>query len=92
MEDTTEVLRDFIRKEVDEHLKTMDKDNPRDFIDMYVVSKRGELDMDHLIHNAFVWCPDAIDTTSYVLGWIILYVTLHKGVQKKMQDALDNVG
>ena len=92
MQDTTEVLRDFIRQEVDEHMKTLDKDNPRDFIDMYVVSKGDDLDMDRLIHNAFDWCPDTIDTVGCVLAWIILYVTLHKDVQMKMQDELDNVG
>ncbi len=92
MKDNTEDLKDFIRNEVDEHLKTLDKDNPRDFIDMYVLSKGDDLDMDRLINNAFAWCPDAIDTISCVLGWIILYVTLHKDVQKKMQDELDNVG
>ncbi len=92
MEDTTEALRDFVRKEVDEHMKTLDKDNPRDFIDMYAVSKGKELDMDHLINNAFIWGDDAINTVSYVLQWIILYVTLHKDVQTKMQNELDNVG
>ncbi len=92
MEDATEVLKDFIRKEVDEHLNTLDRDNPRDFIDMYVLSKGRELDMDHLVNNAFIWCPDSIHTVGCVLQWIILYVTLHKDVQKKMQDELDNVG
>ncbi len=92
MEDTTEVIKDFFRKEVDEHLKTLDRDNPRDFIDMYVVAKGEELDVDQVINNAFIWCPDAIITSSCVLQWIILYVTLHRDVKKKMQDELDNVG
>ena len=91
MIDTTEVLRDFVRAEVDEHIKTLDKDNPRDFIDMYVVSKGDELDIEHLVNNAFIWCPDSIDTAGCVLQWIMLYVTLHQDVQKKMQDEIDKV-
>ena len=89
--ETTEVLKDFFRKEVDEHLRTLDKDNPRDFTDMYVVSKGEELDRDRLINNVFLLCIDPIMTVGCGLQWVILYLTLYPDVQEKMQDEMDKL-
>ncbi len=89
--ETTEVLRDFVRQEVDEHLRTLDKENLRDFIDMYIVSKGEELDLGRLINNAFFLCIDPIMTVGCVLQWVILYLILYQDVQKKMQDEMDKV-
>ncbi len=89
--ETTEILKDFVRQEVNEHLRTLDKDNPRDFIDMYAVSKGEELDLDQLINNAVFLCIDPIMTVGYALQWVFLYLTLYQDVQKKMQDEMDKV-
>ncbi len=91
MLDTTKDLKNFIREEVDEHLKTLDKENPRDFIDMYVVSKGEELNLDRLVNNVFVFCFDPIESLGCVLQWVILYITLFQDVQNKMRDELNKV-
>ncbi len=91
MVQTTEVLRNFFRKEVNEHLRTLDKDNPRDFIDMYVVSKGEELNLDRLVNNVFMHCVDPMLAVGCGLQWVILYLTLYQDVQKKMQDEMDKV-
>ncbi len=86
-----EVLRDFFRKEIDEHIRTLDKDNPRDFIDMYVVSQGCEFHLDQLTGNAFMLCADPILTVGSAIQWVILYFTLFQDVQKMMQDEIDKV-
>ena len=70
---TTDVLMDFFRKEVDEHIKTLDKDNPRDFIDMYIVNQGCKLRLDHLTSNAYMFCGDPIITVGSAIQWVILY-------------------
>ncbi len=84
----TTTLRDFVKQEVMDHLDTLDKNNPRDFTDMYIITKGDRLDVDRLTDSAFTFCPDAIDTTTNVLDWILLYVTLHQNVQRKMQEEM----
>ncbi len=87
----TEALRDFFFKEVHEHLRTIDKDNPRDFIDMYVIGQGCELHIDQLISNAFMICADPILSVGSAIHWIVLYFALFQDVQKKMQDEIDKV-
>ncbi len=84
-------LKNFIREEVDEHLKTLDKENPRDFIDMYVLSKGEELSLDRLVNNVLVFCFDPIESLGCVLQWVNLYITSFQDVQNKMWDELNKV-
>ena len=49
-------LEDYIAREVEEHRKTLDADNPRDFVDMYLMKPDMEVGKACMTPSVFL-CP-----------------------------------
>lgn len=83
----------FLKKIIARHRATLDPENPRDFIDMYLVEllsrqKTGETEEDgfsedymfYIIGDLFI---AGTDTTTNSILWMVLYMCLHPDVQGK---------
>lgn len=83
----------FLKKIIARHRATLDPDNPRDFIDMYLVEMLAkqkeesseeclfsEDDLFYIIGDLFI---AGTDTTTNSVLWSILYMALHPDVQGK---------
>jgi cytochrome P450 len=91
LKDATNDIKDFIKFEVLEHQKTLNPDQPRDFVDIYL-SKKGEtVDINQLVETTFMFLPDSVDTLAALLSWVILYVTHHPDVMRKIQKEVNDV-
>ncbi|XP_069130180.1 cytochrome P450 2J6-like isoform X2 [Argopecten irradians] len=94
-----EDIKEFINEQVIEHRNTLDKDNQRDFIDVFLLqqTKNGEenpvfddLNLTTTVMNLFV---AGTDTTATMIRWAILYIVHYKSVQDKLrQEILKVVG
>uniref|UniRef100_A0A8C1IJE6 Cytochrome P450 2U1 n=1 Tax=Cyprinus carpio TaxID=7962 RepID=A0A8C1IJE6_CYPCA len=91
----------FLKKIIMRHRATLDPENPRDFIDMYLVemlaqqkSENSELslfsedDLFYIIGDLFI---AGTDTTTNSVLWSILYMSLYPDVQEKVQQEIDAV-
>ncbi|XP_016429803.1 cytochrome P450 2U1-like [Sinocyclocheilus rhinocerous] len=91
----------FLKKIIARHRATLDPENPRDFIDMYLVemlaqqmgdnseeSLFSEDDLLYIIGDLFI--AGTHTTTNSVL-WSILYMSLYPDVQEKVQQEIDAV-
>ncbi|KAM9477787.1 cytochrome P450 2U1 [Clarias gariepinus] len=91
----------FLKKIIARHRATLDPENPRDFIDMYLVEmlsrqKTGETEEDgfsedymfYIIGDLFI---AGTDTTTNSILWMVLYMCLHPDVQGNVQREIDAV-
>uniref|UniRef100_A0A3Q3W2H2 Uncharacterized protein n=1 Tax=Mola mola TaxID=94237 RepID=A0A3Q3W2H2_MOLML len=90
----------FLKRIIAEHRETLDPDNPRDLIDMYlmeVLAKQaaGEEDSSFTEDDLFYIIGDLFiagtDTTANSVLWILLYMVLHPDIQDKVQAEMDEV-
>uniref|UniRef100_H2YE90 Uncharacterized protein n=1 Tax=Ciona savignyi TaxID=51511 RepID=H2YE90_CIOSA len=88
---------DLLRKYIQMHKETLDKGNPRDFIDAFLIA--GEQDKEEnssfndeqllfYIQDLFF---GGTDTTSFTLTWTFLYLSLFPEKQKRLHDEIDEV-
>ncbi|XP_049963436.1 methyl farnesoate epoxidase-like isoform X2 [Schistocerca serialis cubense] len=88
-------LYGFIREAIHEHMKTLDEDNPRDFIDVYLREMKNSGDPtfteDGLAAIIFDLFAAGSDTVSNTLAFAIMYMILYPEVQEKVQKELDTV-
>ncbi|XP_072039683.1 cytochrome P450 2F3-like [Amphiura filiformis] len=93
------LLRDYYKEMVDEHVKTFDPDNPRDFIDVYLneISLRGQdtlqdkLFADNILAVLDDFFLAGTETTSTTLRWALLYMMNYPKIQTKIQQEIDTV-
>ncbi|KAG7333768.1 hypothetical protein KOW79_002175 [Hemibagrus wyckioides] len=91
----------FLKKIIARHRATLDPENPRDFIDMYLVEmltqqKSGGSEEDgfsedylfYIIGDLFI---AGTDTTTNSILWMVLYMCLHPDVQENVQREIDAV-
>ena len=85
----------FMVERIEEHRRTLDPQNPRDVLDVYIDRQRSEessKDSDTVLAcNVIIFLPDAIDTLCKLMNWVILYLTAYPEVQKRLHDVLDAV-
>lgn len=93
-------LRAFLKKEIEEHIRTYQDSNHRDFVDVYLseIYKREKLpekstsfqkeNLVGVLHNLF---NAAIDTGSNSISWGLLYMASWPNIQEKVQKELDEV-
>lgn len=86
----------YITKQIQQHRKSFDPDNIRDFIDLYLEHSIDEdLDVDLTERDVFQIIFDLYaagsETTSTSLLWIMLYLVKYPDVQQMCRDELDNV-
>lgn len=99
---STQVVTDFIKKEIEEHLESLPDDEPRDFIDAFLqeVKKRNSpestkdilcYDSNHLLGTIYDILQAGVETSSTTMEWILLYMVLWPEIQEKCQHELDTV-
>ncbi|XP_062852467.1 cytochrome P450 2U1 [Trichomycterus rosablanca] len=91
----------FLKKIIARHRATLDPENPRDFIDMYLVEmmkqqktaglEEGEFSEDYLFYIIGDLFIAGTDTTTNSILWMVLYMCLHPDVQEKVQREIDAV-
>ncbi|XP_035686088.1 cytochrome P450 2J1-like [Branchiostoma floridae] len=85
-----------VREEIEEHKKTFDANDIRDFIDTFILemkNKEGDDDSDftdrqleYLIADLFL---AGTETTSSTLYWGLLYLLRHPDIQEKVHQEID---
>ncbi|XP_064002781.1 cytochrome P450 2K6-like isoform X2 [Pogoniulus pusillus] len=90
--------KDFIKATFVEHLKTLDRNDQRSFIDAFLVRQQeengkanGYFDNENLtevVRNLFV---AGMETTSTTLRWGLLLMAKYPEIQKKVQEEIEEV-
>ncbi|XP_054635847.1 cytochrome P450 2U1 isoform X2 [Dunckerocampus dactyliophorus] len=90
----------FLKRIIAKHRETLDPENPRDLVDMYLVKMLAQRDagvedssfsedyLFYIIGDLFI---AGTDTTTNSVLWVLLYMVVHTDVQKKVQAELDKV-
>lgn len=97
--ENSKVIRTFIQEEVlNQHVKNIDRDNPKDFIDSYLVEMErrkndpeSTMSMDDLTYGLIDFFGDGTSTTSATTRWAVFYLAKYPEIQKKVQKEIDSV-
>ncbi|KAA0195471.1 Cytochrome P450 CYP3213A9, partial [Hyalella azteca] len=92
-------IQSMFKEVIDDHMATLDPNNPRDVIDQLLLERahRGasdyltpedELDFTSIMGDMFV---AGSETTSSTLRWMILYMAINPEIQAKVHEHLDAV-
>uniref|UniRef100_A0A3B4ZCU0 Uncharacterized protein n=1 Tax=Stegastes partitus TaxID=144197 RepID=A0A3B4ZCU0_9TELE len=89
-------VKDFIREEMNEHKKTWDPSEPRDYIDCYLNEIQTEKDdntfgEENLIVSVWDLFLAGSETTTTTLRWAFLYMAKYPEIQEKVQAETDRV-
>ncbi|CAL1262528.1 unnamed protein product [Larinioides sclopetarius] len=91
----TKKLTEFTLREIAEHERTLDPNNPRDYIDGYLVEigKRNDPAFCKEVLQDMVgaFFGAGSETVRLSLEWLILTMATYQDVQKKVQQEIDNV-
>ncbi|XP_039607781.1 cytochrome P450 2B4-like [Polypterus senegalus] len=93
-------ILEFVQQSVNEHRKTLDPDNLRDFVDAYIVEiekQRSNPAFMFTDENLIITIGDLFlagsDTTTTTVRWGLLYMTQHPEIQEKcFQEIISKVG
>lgn len=95
---TTSHLQDFFRKSIREHKETIDENNARDLIDVYlreIKLQKNNPDSTFTEEGLITICLDLFtaggETIASSVGFSLLYMVVHPNVQKAVQKELDAV-
>ncbi|XP_067013403.2 methyl farnesoate epoxidase [Anabrus simplex] len=89
-------LQNFMRKIIRQHEETLDEENPRDFIDVYLTEMHHQpKDSSSFSENSLVViCMDLFtagaESVGNTLGFALLYMVLYPEVQEKVHEAIDS--
>ncbi|KAM4603994.1 cytochrome P450 2U1 [Polymixia lowei] len=90
----------FLKRIIAMHRSTLDPDNPRDLIDMYLVEmlaqqaageKESSFSEDYLFYIIGDLFIAGTDTTTNSVLWILLYMVIYPDVQEKVHAEIDEV-
>ncbi|KAL7640316.1 UNVERIFIED_CONTAM: hypothetical protein RMT77_009731 [Armadillidium vulgare] len=94
----SDALKSNFQSMIDEHLKILDKNNPRDFIDDYLIEmdkQKNNPDSTMSIEDLIGCIGDlftaGLETTSMTINWIVFYLATFQHVQKKLHEEIDEV-
>ncbi|KAM9385853.1 cytochrome P450 2J4-like [Pholidichthys leucotaenia] len=90
-------ILDFIGQEVERHKKDLDHNNPRDYIDAFLIEmekhKESDLGFDEV--NLTLCSADLFlagtETTATTLLWALVYLINQPDIQEKLQAEIDRV-
>ncbi|XP_058493849.1 cytochrome P450 2J6-like [Solea solea] len=91
------ILKDFISEEVQRHKKDLDHNNPRDYMDAFLIEieNHNKSDLGFTETNLTLCSLDLFlagtETTSTTLQWALVYLINHPDVQEKAQAEIDRV-
>ncbi|KAI1883606.1 hypothetical protein AGOR_G00233300 [Albula goreensis] len=91
----------FLRAIIAQHSSSLDPDNPKDLIDMYLVeavqqkeragAEGTSFSEDYLFYIISDLFIAGTDTTTNTMLWIILYMCMYPDVQERVQMEIDSV-
>ncbi|XP_035661541.1 cytochrome P450 2U1-like [Branchiostoma floridae] len=89
-------VKNVMREEISRHREHLDRENPRDFLDLCLLELEQQEKVEGLTEeNVFHMAQDLFlggtDTTANTLTWSLLYMTLNPDVQNKVHEELDAV-
>ncbi|CAL4117927.1 unnamed protein product [Meganyctiphanes norvegica] len=98
MEAGVAIGREFYMEIIQEHQSTLDPENPRDYIDTFLMeinAHQDDPDSDYTLENLLVSLDDLFaagsETSSSTLRWFVLYMALNPHIQEKVQRIIDEV-
>ena len=81
VEESYALMRDIVKQ----HKETLDEDNPRDFVDMYLKEMKTSPDVHmnevELLATSFDLFGAGSETTATTLAWAVCYMILHPHIQ-----------
>ena len=90
-----EEFNKFLEEEIQEHEETLDPENPRDYIDMFLIQKEkdelGIFTKSQLIVNCTDMFVAGSETTSKSLSYAIAVLMRHPDVQEKAFNNIEEV-
>uniref|UniRef100_T1JBZ4 Cytochrome P450 n=1 Tax=Strigamia maritima TaxID=126957 RepID=T1JBZ4_STRMM len=87
----------FLRKQIVSHENTLDPDNPRDYLDLFLIEMKKEnkqttfIDA-QLIHSLADCFGAGIETSKVTFQWLILFLMTNLDVQVRIRKEIDKVG
>ncbi|KAG8454089.1 hypothetical protein GDO86_000649 [Hymenochirus boettgeri] len=92
-------ITSFLKRIIAEHQGILDPENPRDFIDMYLLhikevqkdQTESSFDTEYLFYIIGDLFIAGTDTTTNTLLWSLLYMCVYPDVQEKVQAEIDTV-
>jgi len=87
-----EKCRDFLRESIQKHEDTLDVNNPRDFIDNFLIAghKNPILSKENLLHTCFDLFIAGTDTVSKTAMFAIVMMMKNPEIQAKVHDEIMN--
>ena len=87
--EVTDGQKEYFKKVIKEHQDSLDENNPRDFIDVYLLeiakeSKSSDFNVEDLGTIMMDFFLAGTETSSTTLKWIVLYLTIHQDVQQRL--------
>lgn len=92
-----DLIKEFIAQEIKSHKKDLDHNNPRDYIDAFLIKMENlnESDLGFTEINLVMCSADLFlagtDTTATTLLWALVFLIRHPDIQEKVQAEIDNV-
>lgn len=96
MRQDVKTVNGVFRKRIEEHRKSLDRENARDFIDTCLI-RYEEGGTEHLTNddrvcaNMFLLMTGGMDTVLSMIEFIVLLMATHPDIQAKVQRELDDV-
>ncbi|KAM9831321.1 cytochrome P450 2J6-like [Neosynchiropus ocellatus] len=90
-------LQEFLSEEIKRHQQDLDHNNPRDYIDSFLIEmenhKESELGFTkaNLVLCSLDLFAAGTETTSITLQWALIHLIRHPEIQKKVQAEIDQV-
>ena len=83
----------FIPDQIEKHKATLDKENPRDFIDVYLTAMEDDegLNTEELTICLSDFLLAGTETTATAMKWTVLYLTLYQEVQDRCREEIREV-
>ena len=88
-------IKNQLRREIQEHETILDVDNPRDFIDAYLIEMKKNPDPEFSTEQLVMIGHDLMsagsETVATTMNWIILYLVLYPEVQEKCYREIEEL-
>ncbi|KAI8500277.1 cytochrome P450 2 sub U member 1 [Branchiostoma belcheri] len=89
-------ITNVLREEISRHRENLDRENPRDFLDVCLLEVEKQEKVEGLTEENVLYMAQnlflgGVETTTNTLMWSLLYMTLNPDTQKKVQQELDAV-
>ncbi|KAI1299637.1 Cytochrome P450 2J6 [Halotydeus destructor] len=95
-----DAISELVKNEVAEHEATLDSDNPRDYIDSFLIEQRklleagkevGNFNFDLLVANTRAFFGAGSETVRTTVVWSLMLMVKYQDVQSKVQAELDDI-